>query len=326
MAAIISAIYLAITCGTTVLFGAVGETVTEKSGNLNLGIPGIMSFGAISAYFGVFAYDKIIAFLSELFGVKIPIIGFLAVIFALVFCVIGSAAISFIYAFLTTTLRANQNVTGLALTTFGVGASTFIGVSLNASLSARYAKFFNSACPFPRSFGDLLFSFEIWVFLAIGIAIASHLIFRKTKVGLKLRAVGESPATADAAGVNVGKYKYAATIIGGVIAGIGGLYYLLCTKDVLFESSSFNTDMAWLAIALVIFTLWKPTLAIPASYLFGLLLSIDAVVKLPTRYEPLLQMTPYVLTIVILIIVSIRNKKENQPPASLGTNYFREDR
>ena len=326
MGAIVSAIYFAITCGTTILYGAVGETVTEKSGNLNLGIPGIMSFGAISAYFGVFSYDSIMKFLGNMLGGKIAPSGFLAALFALVFCIIGSVAISLIYAFLTTTLRANQNVTGLALTTFGVGASTFIGVSLNASLSSRYAKFFNSIRPIPRNFGDLLLSFEIWVFLAIAIAIAAHLILKKSKVGLKLRAVGESPATADAAGINVGFYKYAATCIGGAIAGIGGLYYLLCTKDVLFESNSFNTDMAWLAIALVIFTLWKSALAIPASYLFGLLLSINEVIDISTKYAPVLEMTPYVLTIIILIIVSIRNKKENQPPASLGTNYFREDR
>ena len=128
MGAIISAIYFAITCGTTVLFGAVGETVTEKSGNLNLGIPGIMSFGAISAYFGVFCYDSFTNLIKNIFNFKIPAIGFFVVMFALISCIVGSVAISVIYAFLTTTLRANQNVTGLAITTFGVGASTFIGV------------------------------------------------------------------------------------------------------------------------------------------------------------------------------------------------------
>ena len=153
----------------------------------------------------------------------------------------------------------------------------------------------------------------------------------KTKVGLQLRAVGENPATADAAGINVTKYKYFATCIGGMIAGLGGLYYVMDYCNGIWSNGAFG-DRGWLAIALVIFATWKPLFAILGSYLFGALYVlynyVDAFfgIKLSMPMIPLFQMLPYVVTILVLIIVSLRNKKENQPPASLGNNYFREDR
>lgn len=312
--------------GTPLLYGAVGETITEKSGNLNLGIPGIMSMGAISGFIGAYLYNSAAKTVN----------GFLAIVIPLLSCLIGSVLASLIYAFLTVTLRANQNVTGLALTTFGVGFANFFGGSLarlSNSESAyialiKFPKYYKKLFPFADKlgwFGELFLSYGFLVYLAIIIALISSFVLKKTRVGLHLRAVGENPATADAAGINVTKYKYVSTCVGGAIAGLGGLYYLMDIADAIWQPDLLG-DIGWLAIALVIFTLWKPNFAIFASYLFGGLLSIGSALTIDTKYQPLLDMAPYVMTIVLLIFISIRNKKENQPPASLGTNYFREDR
>ncbi len=312
--------------GTPLLYGAVGETITEKSGNLNLGIPGIMSIGAISGFIGAFYYNE---------STK-SIVPFLAVLIPLICCIIGSVIASLIYSFLTTTLRANQNVTGLALTTFGVGLANFFGsslVKLSGSDKAyvslvKISKCFKNLFPFSKDlgwFGEIFLSHGFLVYLAVIIAIVAAIVLKKTRVGLHLRAVGENPATADAAGISVTKYKYLSTCIGGAIAGLGGLYYLMEIADATWNKNLLG-DIGWLAIALVIFTLWKPAFAIPASYLFGGLLSLGSALTIKTEFQPLLDMAPYVLTILLLIVISVRNKKENQPPASLGTNYFREER
>ena len=243
---------------------------------------------------------------------------------------------------MTVPLRANQNVTGLALTTFGVGFGNFFGGSLIKVLKSdvpyialtRIAKVFKTPLPFAKKlgwFGEIFFSYSFMVYLAVILAVIAAVILMKTKVGLQLRAVGENPATADAAGINVTKYKYFATCIGGMIAGLGGLYYVMDYCNGIWSNGAFG-DRGWLAIALVIFATWKPLFAILGSYLFGALYVlynyVDAFfgIKLSMPMIPLFQMLPYVVTILVLIIVSVRNKKENQPPASLGNNYFREDR
>ena len=153
-------------------------------------------------------------------------------------------------------------------------------------------------------------------------------VFKHTRTGLHLRAVGENPATADAAGINVTKYKYVATCLGCMIAGLGGLYYVMDYASGVWSNDAFG-DRGWLAIALVIFTLWKPDLSIFASILFGGLYVLY--LYLPTNmahmeYTELYKMIPYIITLLVLVFTSVRNKRENQPPASLGTNYFREER
>ena len=316
----------AILRGTPLLYGAVGETITEKSGNLNLGIPGIMAVGAISGYLGAYFY-------KESAG---AVIGILAILIPFICCIIGSVIASLIYAFLTVTLRANQNVSGLALTTFGVGLANFFGssiVKLSGSTEAYVplnviARHFKTLFPFHKNlgwFGQIFFSYGFLVYLAIAIALIAAFVLKKTRVGLHLRAVGENPSTADAAGINVTLYKYAATCVGGAIAGIGGLFYLMEIANCTWNQNLLGS-IGWLAIALVIFALWKPNVAIGASYLFGCLLSIGSALTISTTLQPLIDMLPYVMTIILLIIISIRNKRENQPPASLGTNYFREER
>ena len=326
MLTIINFIQRAILQGTPLLYGATGEILTEKSGNLNLGIPGIMYIGAISGVVGGFLYQTSTEEVIPIIAVLIP---FLC-------CILGSLLVSLLYCFLTVTLRANQNVTGLAITTFGVGCGNFFGGSLIKIIKSDVpylalvdlARAFKTTLPFADSFGDigkLFFSYGFMVYLAVIIAVISAIFLKKTKHGLNLRAVGENPATADAAGINVTRYKYFATCIGGMIAGLGGLFYVMDYCNGIWSNNGFG-DRGWLAIAIVIFATWKPSLAILGSYLFGALYILFNYINVPMQMIPLIQMLPYVVTIIVLIVVSIRKRRENQPPAHLGLSYFREER
>jgi simple sugar transport system permease protein len=318
----------AIVQGIPLLFGCTGETLTEKSGNLNLGLPGVMYVGGISGVIGAFLYEQSTSQVN----------GFLAIMIPLLCCLLGSLLMGLLYCFLTVTLRANQNVTGLAMTTFGVGFGNFFGGSLikltasdvpSIALSATSA-YFKKTLPFASSmgwFGKIFLSYGFLAYAAIIIAFVCGYVLKKTKVGLHLRAVGESPNTADAAGINVNKYKYMATCIGCMIAGLGGLYYVMDYACGVWSNDAFG-DRGWLALALVIFTIWRPNLAVFASILFGGLyivyLFIPAGMNLAVK--ELYKMLPYIVTLIVLVISSMRNKRENQPPASLGLAYFREER
>ena len=314
--------------GIPLLYGSTGEILTEKSGNLNLGIPGIMYVGGISGVIGAFFYEQNAAQMN----------GFLAVLIPLLCSLLGSLLMGLLYCFLTVTLRANQNVTGLAMTTFGVGVGNFFGGSLikltgsevpSIALS-KTSLFFKTTLPGADStgwFGELFLSYGFLAYAAILIAIGTSYFLNRTRPGLHLRAVGESASTADAAGINVTKYKYLATCIGSMIAGLGGLYYVMDYANGVWSNNAFG-DRGWLAIALVIFTIWRPNTSIWASILFGGLYILN--IYLPTgtqmAVKELYKMLPYVITLVVLIIVSLRKKREDQPPASLGLSYFREER
>ena len=326
----VSFIPRAIVQGIPLLFGCTGETLTEKSGNLNLGLPGVMYVGGISGVIGAFLYEQSVG--------SAGVNGFLAVLIPLVCCLLGSLLMGLLYCFLTVTLRANQNVTGLAMTTFGVGFGNFFGGSLiklsgadvpSIALSATSACF-KKSLPFASNlgwFGKIFLSYGFLAYVAVIIAFVCAYVLKRTKVGLHLRAVGESPNTADAAGINVNKYKYMATCIGCMIAGLGGLYYVMDYACGVWSNDAFG-DRGWLALALVIFTIWKPNVAVFASILFGglyiLYLFIPTGMNLAVK--ELYKMLPYVVTIIVLVISSMRNKRENQPPASLGLAYFREER
>ena len=252
--------------GIPLLFGSTGEILTEKSGNLNLGIPGIMYVGGISGVIGAFFYEQSAAQMN----------GFLAVLIPLLCSLLGSLLMGLLYCFLT---------------------------------------------------GELFLSYGFLAYAAILIAIGTSYFLNRTRPGLHLRAVGESASTADAAGINVTKYKYLATCIGSMIAGLGGLYYVMDYANGVWSNNAFG-DRGWLAIALVIFTIWRPNTSIWASILFGGLYILN--IYLPTgtqmAVKELYKMLPYVITLVVLIIVSLRKKREDQPPASLGLSYFREER
>lgn len=312
MSSVISFISGAISFGTTFLFGSTGETITEKSGHLNLGIPGIMCFGALGGCVGVSMVGSVT---------------FLTVFVAILMSFLFAGLLGALYCFLTVTLRANQNVTGLAITTFGTGATNFFITLVEdksfSSASTHFTKLFTFYDKLGW-FGELFLSYGILVYVAIAIAILTSYFLNKTKHGLHLRAVGENPATADAVGISVTRYRYLATIIGSGIAGLGGLFYIM---DYLTGSWEYSIDaLGWLSIALVIFTVWKPNWGILGSYAFGGLYILANYIKVSFSMMSILKMVPFVVTIIVLIITSIRGNKETQPPLSLGLNYFREER
>lgn len=316
----------AIIQGIGILFGSIGEIVTEKSGNLNLGIPGLMYMGGIAGLMGAFYYEAAAA-------VPVPFVGMLVSLLCTLLC---SAFGALIYSFLTITLRANQNVVGLALTTFGIGFGNFFGGSISRLAGgvgqvsvAVTASAYQASIPGLNKIpviGNLLFSYGFLTYVSIILAFLVAFILLKTRVGLNLRAVGENPGAADAAGVNLNRYKYIATVVGGAIAGLGGLYFVMEYLGGTWTNNGFG-DRGWLAVALVIFSLWDSRKAIPGAFLFGGLYILYMYIPgLSRGVQELFKMSQYVVTIVVLVITSIKNQKENQAPEALGVPYFREDR
>lgn len=326
----ISFIPRAVAQSVPLLLGSTGETLTQKSGNLNLGLPGVMYVGAICGVIGSFMYETNTPAeeMNALLAVGIPVLC----------CLAGSLLMGLLYCFLTVTLRANQNVTGLALTTFGVGFGNFFGGSLirltdsevpSIALTAT-SSYFKATLPFAENlgwFGQLFLNYGALTYIAIAIALICSYFLKRTRSGLNLRAVGEDPATADAAGINVTRYKYKATCVGCMIAGLGGLYYVMDYASGVWSNDAFG-DRGWLAIALVIFTMWRPAVSIFASILFGGLYILYLFIPTGTNLavKELYKMLPYLVTIVVLVVVSMRKSRENEPPAHLGLAYFREER
>ncbi len=325
---VVSFVPRAVAQGVPLLYGSTGEIITEKSGNLNLGIPGVMYVGAICGVIGSFLYERSLdgAQINAALGLLIPMLC----------CLIGSLLMGLLYCFLTVTLRANQNVTGLAMTTFGVGFGNFFGGSLikltgaqvpSIALSAT-SNLFRKSLPFAAKlgwFGKVFLSYGFLAYIAFAVALVASYVLEHTRVGLQLRAVGEDPATADAAGINITRYKYIATCLGCMIAGLGGLYYVMDYANGVWSNDAFG-DRGWLALALVIFTIWRPKVSAVASVLFGGLYILYVFIPSGPAVKELYKMLPYVVTIIVLVLSSLRNQRENQPPESLGLPYFREER
>ena len=309
------------------LYGTVGEIVVEKSGSLNLGVEGIMAVGAIFGYIaGCYANSL---------GVGI------AVAFA------AGVLCGLLFAVLTVTLQANQNITGLTLTTFGLGVYFFVGNSLKAKgwpvmgdYSNIMAGFSDLSIPLLSDIpvlGRGLFSHNIMVYLAVVIAVAMWFYLKKTTPGLRLRSVGENPAAADSVGINVNLYKYLHICLGCGIMGIGG-YYMGLNMSGSFNSACWINGSGWIAVARVIFANWNPALAILGTFVFGFFNTLRVsgsslaaafpewlgwLAKVPTQ---LYQALPFIITAIVLVVTSIRQKRGSGVPAALGTNYFREER
>ena len=311
----------AIHFGVVFLFGSTGETLVEKSGHLNLGIPGIMCLGGVGGCMGAYwGYQS---------GGGAVAVVLLTLLMAMIFGGLGGL----LYGVLTITMRCNQNVTGLTLTTFGAGVLGFWGTQMNdkeisfapaSRLAITPSLFFGKNVP-DNWFCNIFLSHGVLVYLGIAIAIIVAIYLKKTRAGLAMRAVGENPAAADAAGINVIRKKYLACVLGAAIAGIGGAFYLLdCTRG----SLEYVIDaMGWLAVALVIFSLWRPGIGIFGSIIFGFLYILPQYVEgVGLAEKELLKVIPYAATALVLVIISFFNKRETQPPAWLGMPYFREDR
>lgn len=332
-------LHSAIVFGTVILFGALGEIITEKGGNLNLGVPGVMYMGAIAGLASTFMYENVYCV-----NHNIDPNGALCIILCLISTFAAAALGGLIYAFLTITLRTNQNVTGLTLTILGSGLGNFFGGSLNKLAggvgqvnvkltSELFRKYSTKLVDLFDGFtgklglGTLLFSYGFLTYVAILLAIALWYFLNKTRTGLSLRSVGENTATADAAGIPVTKYKYLATCIGAGISGLGGTYYVMNYIKGTWENQGTIEALGWLAVALVIFATWKPLRSIWGAYLFGVLYwAYNYIDGLNRSTIELFKMLPYVFTLIVLIFVSLRRRKEDQPPANLGLPYFREER
>lgn len=322
MGSIVIMLKQAIRLGVVFLYGSTGETIIEKSGHLNLGIPGIMCMGGVGGCMGAYwAYQNP--------NCSAAVIVLAGVLMAMLFGGLGGL----LYGFFTITMRCNQNVTGLTLTTFGAGILGFWGTQMGDkeilfNPMSRFAftpsLFFGNNVP-EDWFSTIFLSHGVLVYLGIVIAIVVAVFFNHTRTGLSLRAVGENPAAADAAGINVIAHKYIACVVGAAIAGIGGAFYLLdCTRG----SLEYVVDaMGWLAVALVIFSLWRPGIGIFGSFIFGFCYILPQYIEgVSTAGKELLKVIPYAVTALVLIIISLFNKRETQPPAALGLPYFREDR
>ncbi len=326
MNSVIALIYNAILNGTPLMYGTLGEILTEKSGNMNLGVEGMMYMGGAVGLAGAFYYGKMAGEGA---------IGMVAVLIAILLAFLAGAFGALIFSFITISLRANQNVTGLALAIFGTGIGQFVGEYMRTKeggyvvISNELKNFFQMS-PFPKTLqeipvvGKLIFGHNIFVYLGIIIALIMAFYMNKTRFGLNLRAVGESPATADAAGINIIRYKYMATVIGGGISAVGGMVYIMTIAGGVWNHLGLSGE-GWLAVALVIFCLWRPSYAIWGSALFGALMILYLRVQLPIPSE-IYKILPYVVTVIVLVFTSLRKKKENQPPESLGIAYFREER
>ena len=302
----VSILSAAVSSGTPVLYAALGELICERSGVLNLGVEGMMLVGAVSGFLTAVRTGNLAA----------------EVLAALV----AGGLMGLIHAFMTITLKVNQVVSGLALTLFGTGLSGYLGKSMiGVPLPVTF-----SQAPIPGLssiplIGTILFKHDLLVYLTYVVVPVLWFYLYRTRPGLHLRSVGESPETADALGVNVFAIRYASVTAGGMLAGLGGAYLSLAYAPSWLENMT--AGRGWIAVALVIFAVWDPFRAMLGAYLFG---GIDALgfriqvlgARIPSFF---LKMMPYVFTIVVLIIVTATAaRRSSRAPEALGLPYERE--
>lgn len=309
------------------LYGTVGEIVTEKAGSLNLGVEGTMAVGAMFGYLAGCAANSVI-------------VGLLAAFVAAGLC-------GLLFAVLTVSFQANQNVTGLTITTFGLGLYFFVGKGMGENWPAMVAhdglvKGFNAVeIPGLSSIpviGKAFFSHNMLVYLGIVIAVAIWWYMNYTKTGLRLRSVGENPGAADSVGVNILLYKYVHLVLGSGIMGLGGFYMALNMGGSFEGSNCWVNGYGWVAVALVIFANWNPVLAILGTLVFGFFNTLqiyagslagafpDMLGWLNAVPPHLLKALPFLITAIVLILSSVRKSENSGEPAALGLNYFREER
>ncbi len=308
----------AVGAGTPLLFGTVGEILTEKTGHLNLGVEGMMSIGACIGFMAGYYTDNFL--LAILAGAA------------------AGAISALIYAVLTVTFMANQNVTGLTLTIFGIGFANFIGIFVLGKSPEGTLKLPEKITAAMRSVsipglsslpvaGELFFSYSPFVYIGVAIALISAWYLNHTKRGLNLKAVGENPGAADAAGIKVTPVKYMNIVLGGAICGIGGVYCSMIINGGVWISDNVG-GLGWIAVALVIFANWQPSAAILGSFVFGALRVLkyyipQSVLPFPIAFYDML---PFLITALVLVISSMRKSGRMNLPAALGLNYFREER
>ena len=307
----------AVVYGTPLLYAALGELLAERSGVLNLGVEGMMLVGAVMGFWAV----------QRLHGPT-----WIVLVAALGVAALAGAAMAAIHAFLVVTLRASQIVSGFALTIFAgaAGLSSYLGNDLKlADSPARHT--FHAILPkgvrdLPVV-GPILLGHGVLVYGSWLCVILVALYLTRTRPGLNVRAVGESPAAADARGINVTRYRYAHTIVGGAFAGIGGATFSLSITPQWVDG--LTQGAGWIAIALVIFAFWRPELCLVGAYVFGAFAALPFTLQARgvTVAPELFQSLPYVMTVVVLVLVSTGlAKRRLGAPGALGVPYVREER
>lgn len=318
MSILVKFLVAAVLAGTPILFGTLGEILNERAGHLNLGVEGMMSLGATTGF--------IVGYMTDNF------------LLAILAAFAAGASGALIYAVLTVTFMANQNVTGLTLTIFGVGLSNFIGfyyvgksadgtLKLPPQVTAQMRSIRIPVLSDLPVVGELLFSYNPFVYLGIVLAIVLAFYLFRTNLGLSVRAVGENPAAADAAGISVTKIKYANIILGGGICGIGGAYTGMITNGGVWISDSVG-GLGWIAVALVIFACWNPVKALWGAFVFGAFRILKFYIAkdfIPIP-DAFFDMLPFLVTALVLIAASMKQSRGNKQPAGCGINYFREER
>ena len=310
-----SILTITVRAGTSLMYATIGEIITERAGILNLGVEGMMIMGAVTAFAAAFHSD------SAWLGVATAM-------------VVGGL-LALIHAFLTITLRADQTVSGLALTIFGTGLASFLGQRLGpdgmplvGQVGPRFHKVALPVLAEIPVIGLALFHQDVLVYVMYLLVPLAWYILYKTRPGLHLRAIGESPHTADAMGVNVIGLRYLYTVLGGMLVGLGGAHLSLAYTPGWTEN--LTSGRGWIAIALVIFATWDPARAVIGALLFGGVNAIQfrlqaAGATIPAAF---LNMLPYVLTITVLVIITWWEafRKRVGAPAALGIPYMREER
>lgn len=306
---ITSFLHATVVAGTPLLLATLGEILTEKVGNLNLGVEGMMLLGAVMGFIvGYNTGNPVLALLSAM---------------------AAGAFGAFVYSLLTVSLRANQVVTGLTLTIFGTGVSSILGQKVVGQVIPEGIKNFFEPKVIPLLgnipfIGKIFFTQDVFVYISYVLTIIIGVYVYKTKWGLNLRAVGENAPAADAMSINIRNYKYLNILLGGALAGLGGAYLSLVYVPAWQENVT--AGRGWIAVALVIFAAWNPYKAILGAYLFGGLDIIGFRISSGWVSPYFLGMLPYIVTIVVLVMVSAKKSKKNSPPKGLGVSYFREER
>ena len=305
--AIIFIAQITISSSMAVLYATVGEIYAERSGVLNLGVEGMMLIGALTAFATVYASQSL----------------WLGVLAAM----LVGGAFAMIHGFFSITLRVNQVVSGLSLTLFGIGLSNFLGRPLIGKVSLKFEPFGFFLLGRIPIIGDIFFSHNALVYPAFLLTPIAYVFLHKTRHGLQLRAVGENPSAADTVGINVSRLRYLYTFIGGAFAGLGGAYLSLAYTPGWKEQMT--GGQGWIAIALVIFSMWDPVRATAGALLFGFINAFQfycqaaGLTIIPTY---ILRMMPYFFTIVVLAIITRWEaaKKRMGAPGALGIPFERE--
>lgn len=301
---LIAIIVTVVGASTPILLAALGELVVEKSGVLNLGVEGMMLIGAITAFVITFTTGN----------------HYLAII-----CAAGAGvASSMIFGFLTLSLSANQTATGLALTIFGTGFSALAGQGYSARPVTLLGPLFPAELA-THPVWRVLFGYSPLVYFSLVMVFVVWFFLKKTRAGLILRAVGENDQSAHSIGYSVIGVRYAAVAFGGAMAGIAGACFpLLLTPQ---WAERMTAGRGWIAVALVVFASWKPFRLLAGAYLFGLVMTMELYAKAgggPLSVIPseLWAAMPYLATIVVLVLISIRRDASSNAPACLGRPFL----